>query len=355
MLGFLLLGRMAHKLVYYTVAILPFALVFFLCRDYFPGWPSLDARSPPAACRWSCPFCSASFSKPAWAWSASGGWRSARCCSSICCSAFSSPATCSRSTCCPQPWHTIVELTPLQYLAYFPAAVFLGKIQGWDLARRPVDRSRLGHLLHPPLPRPVPPRHAALQRLRRLTAQSFVTRFVTHHVTRASYLRVFLTFARNSLVRNMTFRANFLIECMSSVTWMMMNLGFYLLIFQLHAVDRREHRLGQVRVLRLPGDDAARQQPGAGVLHAQLRGVQRADPHRRARFRPAQADRHAVSDLAGKGRLVEPGQLPRRLRSAGRQPVPPDDAARESAASCAADDRCSMPSTCSAAWRFSTA
>ena len=49
---------------------------------------------------------------------------------------------------------------------------------------------------------------------------------------RASYLSVFLTFARNSLVRNMMFRANFLIECVSSVTWTMMNLGFYLLIFR---------------------------------------------------------------------------------------------------------------------------
>jgi ABC-2 type transport system permease protein len=49
---------------------------------------------------------------------------------------------------------------------------------------------------------------------------------------RANYLRVFLTFARNSLVRDMTFRVNFLIECVSSVTWTLMNLGFYLLIFQ---------------------------------------------------------------------------------------------------------------------------
>src|SRR6185436_5651780 len=48
----------------------------------------------------------------------------------------------------------------------------------------------------------------------------------------ANYLRVFLTFATNSLVRNMMFRANFLIECVSSVTWTMMNLGFYLLIFR---------------------------------------------------------------------------------------------------------------------------
>ena len=49
---------------------------------------------------------------------------------------------------------------------------------------------------------------------------------------RASYSRVFLTFARNSLVRDMTFRANFILECLSSVTWTLMNLGFYLLIFQ---------------------------------------------------------------------------------------------------------------------------
>ncbi|MBI3837619.1 MAG: ABC-2 family transporter protein [Planctomycetia bacterium] len=47
-----------------------------------------------------------------------------------------------------------------------------------------------------------------------------------------SYLRVFLTFARNSLVRDMTFRSNFIIECVSSLSWMAMNLGYYLLIFQ---------------------------------------------------------------------------------------------------------------------------
>jgi len=46
-----------------------------------------------------------------------------------------------------------------------------------------------------------------------------------------SYVRVFLTFARNSLVRDMTFRANFVLECISSLGWMLMNLGFYLLIF----------------------------------------------------------------------------------------------------------------------------
>jgi len=51
-------------------------------------------------------------------------------------------------------------------------------------------------------------------------------------MTSPSYFRVFLTFARNSLVRDMTFRVNFLIDCVSSLSWVLMNLGFYLLIFQ---------------------------------------------------------------------------------------------------------------------------
>ena len=37
--SFLLAARVAHKLVYYAVAAFPFALVFFLCRGYFPPLP----------------------------------------------------------------------------------------------------------------------------------------------------------------------------------------------------------------------------------------------------------------------------------------------------------------------------
>ena len=46
------------------------------------------------------------------------------------------------------------------------------------------------------------------------------------------YLRVLATFARNSLIRDMTFRSNFIIQTVSSMAWMLMNLGFYLLIYQ---------------------------------------------------------------------------------------------------------------------------
>lgn len=39
LVSFLLLARLGHKMVYYGVAIGPFALVFYLCRGFFPGWP----------------------------------------------------------------------------------------------------------------------------------------------------------------------------------------------------------------------------------------------------------------------------------------------------------------------------
>ena len=48
MLGYLFWHRIAHKLVYYVVAIGPFALVFWLCRSYFNGWP--DAFTVVAFC-----------------------------------------------------------------------------------------------------------------------------------------------------------------------------------------------------------------------------------------------------------------------------------------------------------------
>jgi ABC-2 type transport system permease protein len=48
---------------------------------------------------------------------------------------------------------------------------------------------------------------------------------------RPQYLSVFLMFARNSLVRDMTFRANFIIELVSSFAWSLMNLAFYALVY----------------------------------------------------------------------------------------------------------------------------
>jgi len=47
-----------------------------------------------------------------------------------------------------------------------------------------------------------------------------------------SYLKVFLTYARNSLVRDMSFRFNFVLTCLASVSWAMMNFLLFKIVYQ---------------------------------------------------------------------------------------------------------------------------
>jgi ABC-2 type transport system permease protein len=130
--GFLFLMRVAHKLVYYGVAIAPFALVFYLCRNYFPGWPAADVMVAYIISLilafmlgffleatigmigfWFLEVSSLLFVYMLFNFFFSGHM-------------FPLDML-------PQPWKTIVQVIPLQYLAYFPAAVFLGKISGPNL------------------------------------------------------------------------------------------------------------------------------------------------------------------------------------------------------------------------------
>src|SRR3954471_17096903 len=132
LVGFLLLMRMAHKLVYYGIALAPFALVFYLSRGYFPGWPPpnvmlayitslifsfllgffLEATIGMIGF-WFLEVSSLLFVYMLFNFFFSGHM-------------FPLDML-------PKPWSTIVQLTPLQYLAYFPSAVFLQKVQGRDL------------------------------------------------------------------------------------------------------------------------------------------------------------------------------------------------------------------------------
>ncbi|MGH7193479.1 MAG: ABC transporter permease, partial [Candidatus Saccharimonadales bacterium] len=129
LIGFLLLGRVAHKVVYYTVASGPFALVFFVCRGFFPGWP--DAATLAAFLLslvlsfllgffleatlgmigfWFLEVSSLLFVYMLFNFFFSGHM-------------FPIDML-------PGVWGELVQMLPLKYLAYFPAAVFLGKVQG---------------------------------------------------------------------------------------------------------------------------------------------------------------------------------------------------------------------------------
>ena len=130
MLDFLLLYRLAHKLVYYTVAFVPFTLVFYLCRDFFvSGWPEPQVMAAYIVSLlmafllgffleatigmigfWFLEVSSLLFVYMLFSFFFS--WHM-----------FPIDML-------PGFWGQLVRFIPLQYLAYFPSAVFLGKIQG---------------------------------------------------------------------------------------------------------------------------------------------------------------------------------------------------------------------------------
>ncbi|MFN8740157.1 MAG: ABC transporter permease [Pirellula sp.] len=132
-LSFLFWSRVAHKLAYYTVAILPFSLVFFLCRDFFielsispTSWTIFLLSLPLSfalgfyleTCLglvgfWMLEVSSLLFVYMLFQFFLSGHM-------------FPLDIL-------PEPWGKIVSYLPVKYLAYFPAAVLLGKVTGTKL------------------------------------------------------------------------------------------------------------------------------------------------------------------------------------------------------------------------------
>ncbi len=128
LLGFLLLTRIAHKLAYYSVALLPFALVFLLCQGFFVGpWPD--------GLQWACFglalllsfvlgfFLEACIGLIGFWFLEVSSLLFVYMLFNFFLSGHMFPLDM-----LPQPWHTIVDLLPLKYLAYYPAAVLLGKV-----------------------------------------------------------------------------------------------------------------------------------------------------------------------------------------------------------------------------------
>lgn len=133
LIAFLLLGRAAHKVAYYTVSTLPFALVFFLCRGYFvDGWPDASVLAAFVIslilafllgffldlCIGLIGFWFLEVSSLLFVYMLLNFFLSGH--------MFPLDLL-------PEPWQTIVDYLPFKYLAYFPAAVFLGKIEADEL------------------------------------------------------------------------------------------------------------------------------------------------------------------------------------------------------------------------------
>ncbi len=128
MVGFLLLNRMAHKLVYYSVAIFPFALVFWLCRGYFVGgWPE-----PMVVVAFVATlmmgfllgfFLEAAIGMIGFWFLEVSSLLFVYMLFNFFCSGHMFPIDI-----LPEYGRQFIELLPLPYLAYYPAAIFLGKV-----------------------------------------------------------------------------------------------------------------------------------------------------------------------------------------------------------------------------------
>lgn len=136
MLGCLVIQRIAHKLVYYLIALLPFALVFYICRGFFEnGWPDSDVllvfivslflsfllgffleSCIGLISFWFLEVSSLMFIYMLMNFLLSG---------------HMFPLELLPSE--PFNFRGLVELLPFKFLAWFPAAVFLGKVEGTDM------------------------------------------------------------------------------------------------------------------------------------------------------------------------------------------------------------------------------
>ncbi len=138
LISFMLLGRTAHKIAYYTIATLPFALVFYLCRGYFEsGWPSSEILIAfiltcilgfllgyfMDLCIGLVGFWFLEVSSLLFIYMLLNFFLSGH--------MFPLDLL-------GEPWKTIVDWLPFKYMAYFPAAIFLGKIPAdqlwWQVA-----------------------------------------------------------------------------------------------------------------------------------------------------------------------------------------------------------------------------
>jgi ABC-2 type transport system permease protein len=132
MLGYLLSYRVAHKVAYIVGSSVPYAILFYICRPYFDGLPDpLTFLGFLVSCVlaflvgfyfeacvgllgfWFLEVTSLLFIVMTLNFFISGHMLPL--------------------DLLPEPWSTILKWLPFQYMAYFPAVVFQGKVRGMHL------------------------------------------------------------------------------------------------------------------------------------------------------------------------------------------------------------------------------
>ena len=132
MVGYLLAYRVAHKVAYIVTSALPYALLFFVCRNFFDGWP--DATTLAAfAVSLVLAFLVGFFFETCVGMVGFWFLEVTSLLYIVMTLNFFISGHMLPLDLLPQPWAGILKALPFQYMAYFPAVVFLGKVRGWEL------------------------------------------------------------------------------------------------------------------------------------------------------------------------------------------------------------------------------
>ena len=132
MIGYLLVYRIAHKVTYIVMSFIPYALLFFLCRDFFDGFP--DAKTMVAfAISLVLSFMIGFFFEVSVGMVGFWFLEVTSLLYIVMTLNFFISGHMLPLDLLPEPWGSMLKLLPFQYMAYFPAVVFLGKVQGMTL------------------------------------------------------------------------------------------------------------------------------------------------------------------------------------------------------------------------------
>ncbi len=134
MIGYLVAYRAAHKCAYITMSCLPYACLFFVCSGFFDGFPDAGTLLVYVLTLllgfiigffFDCCIGMSGF----WFLEVTSFLYVINTLN------FFLSGHMFPLDLLPTFWVTLLKLLPFQYLAYFPAAVFLGKVQGWALVQ----------------------------------------------------------------------------------------------------------------------------------------------------------------------------------------------------------------------------
>lgn len=132
MIAYLLSYRVAHKTAYIVTSFLPYAVLFFLCRHFFPGWPE-PGRLAAYFASLILAFLVGFFFETCIGMIGFWFLEVTSMLYVVNTLNFFVSGHMFPLDLLPSGWVMVLKALPFQYLAYFPAAVFLGKIKDEDL------------------------------------------------------------------------------------------------------------------------------------------------------------------------------------------------------------------------------